>query len=43
MYEGDIDEKGVLVCQPEAESIIEIKCHQCGKKYQLKDFNEIEY
>jgi hypothetical protein len=43
MYEGCINEKDVLVCEPEDEFIIEIKCSKCGKKYKVKDFNEIEY
>jgi len=43
MYEGIVDEKNILMCEPEEESIIEIKCSQCGNKYKLDDFSEICY
>ncbi len=43
MYEGCVDNKKTLVCEPEAEDIKEIKCSQCGRQYKLERFKEIDY
>ena len=45
IYEGciNVNEKDILKCEPETESLIEIKCLQCGKIYKEKDFKDIEY
>jgi len=43
MYEGGVDEKGILRCEPEADEIIEIKCFECGKFYKTENFSDIEY
>ena len=43
MYEGYINEEGLLVCEPEEQHIEEIKCSDCSKKYHIDDFVGIEY
>lgn len=43
MYEGWIDNGKILVCEPEAEHIKEIKCSKCSRKYKLENFREIDY
>jgi len=43
MYEGYINDEGVLVCLPEEQRIEEIKCSMCGQKYNVEDFKEVDY
>lgn len=43
LYEGCVNEKGVLVCEPEEQHIVEIKCSKCGKPYNAEDFTRVEY
>lgn len=43
LYEGCVDSDGILVCEPEEQHIVEIKCSVCGKVYEEKDFKDIDY
>ena len=43
MYEGYINDEGVLVCLPEEQHIEEIECSICGQKYNVNDFKEVDY
>lgn len=43
MYEGYLNEKGVLICEPDEQHINNIKCSTCGKEYTVHNFKEIEY
>jgi hypothetical protein len=43
MYEGYINENGILVCEPEEQHIESIKCSVCSKEFHFSDFKEIEY
>jgi hypothetical protein len=42
IYEGYIDE-GMLVCEPDNEDVMEIKCRSCQKIYDAKSFKSLEY
>lgn len=43
MYEGYINENGILICEPEEQHIETIKCSICNKDHMVKDFRDIEY
>lgn len=43
MYEGYINEDGILVCEPDEQHIEAIKCSMCSKDLMIKDFRGIEY
>lgn len=43
MYEGYINNEGVLLCEPEEQHIEEIKCSKCGQKYKVENFDEVDY
>ena len=43
MYEGCVNEQGILVCEPEEQHIDTIKCSMCNKDYMVKDFKDIDY
>ncbi len=42
IYEGEI-ENGILECVPDNEMIIEIKCKNCRKDYNIGTFQEISW
>jgi len=43
MYEGHINEDGILICEPDEQHIDTIKCSTCSKEYTAQDFREIDY
>ena len=43
MYEGYINEDGILVCEPDEQHIEAIKCSMCSKDHMIKDFRCIDY
>lgn len=43
MYEGYINDEGVLVSEPEEQHIEEIKCSKCDRRYEVEDFKDIDY
>ena len=43
LYEGYVNEGGILVCEPEEQHIEIIKCSICGKEYKIEDFKEVAY
>jgi len=43
MYEGYINEQGILTCEPDEQHIEIIKCSACSKKYTVQDFRGIDY
>jgi hypothetical protein len=43
LYEGCLNEKGTMECEPDSEYVTEIKCSGCGRHYQIKDFAQVDY
>ena len=43
IYEAEIDEKGNLICEPEASEIKDIYCAEDNKKFFVEDFNTVDY
>lgn len=43
IYEGYINEKGILACAPEEQHIDLIRCSICNKNYAIQNFREIDY
>lgn len=42
LYEGYVED-GILKCEPDSEDIIEIKCRNCQRRYDVDSFKEISY
>jgi len=43
MYEGYIDERRILVCEPDEQHVDIIKCSACSKEYTVQNFREVDY
>jgi len=43
LYEGYLNKKAILVCEPDSQDVKEIKCTDCGRHYKMQDFEQIDY
>lgn len=43
LYEGLVNEYGILDCEADEQHIETIKCTSCSKEYKEQDFKDIDY